>query len=238
MLQLRGYEPNAKGYFAAIQAEDIAGIRTFFQADFDPNTVNEKGDTPLTFAVLHCEPKTINVLLEKADINQRDKSGNTPTYLALLRRREAIFKLLMKNNPDVNVPGNRNNTLLHLVTTRNDFDLVQTLVDRGANVNAVEDETGSIPLIEACIAFGRSRSHIETVEYFIEKGADINQQSKLGNTCLIVAAREGQAETVAALLKAGANTDLKDRDGLTALQLARKGNHTETVKILTSRKPQ
>jgi ankyrin repeat protein len=83
ILQLRGFEINAKGYFKAIQAEDLAAIRTFFQSGIDPNTTNEKGDTPLTYAVVCCEIKTVKALLEKVDINGRNKNGDTALYLAL-----------------------------------------------------------------------------------------------------------------------------------------------------------
>jgi ankyrin repeat protein len=231
ILQLRGYEVNSKGYFKAIEGEDLAAIRTFHQADFDPNTFNEKGDTPMTFAVACCELKTVKAVAEKADINARDKNSRSPLYLAYYKKRKDIFNYLLEINADVKVPGNNvENTMLHLAATYDDFETIKKLVDRGADVNAVETGEGAIPLIQSCI--GR-QSHLEIVKYFLEKGAQIDQQGKNGGTCLIYAAANGQAETVTELLKAGAKKDLRDANGHDAVWWAKKGNYGDVVKILS-----
>ena len=53
--------------------------------------------------------------------------------------------------------------------------------------------------------------HTATVEALIKAGANLDLQTKNGNTALIVAAREGHTATAEALIKAGANLDLQDR---------------------------
>jgi ankyrin repeat protein len=229
ILQLRGYEINAKGYFKAILAEDLAAIRTFFQAGFDINTQNEKGETPLTFAMSCCETKTIKVLLEKVDVNQRDKDGTTALFLAMKKNKSDIIDLILEKNPDVNVPGKDDLTLLHVAATKNDLELIQTLIDRGANVNAISKSNGSIPMIESCIG---SPPQTEAIKLFLSKGADINQAGNNKATCLMYVASAGHAELVSELLKAGADPKLKDKDGMTALAWAAKYKRDNVVALL------
>ncbi len=232
MLQLRGYEINAKGYYKAIEAEDLAAIRTFFQTDLDPNMLNEKGDTPLTFALSCCELKTIRVVAEKTDVNLRDKSGNTPLYLALTKHKKEFFDFFMGKNPDVNVPGKDDRTVLHIAAARDDLDLIKTFIERGANVNAIDKDNLNIPMIDSCIG---DRPQAEAIRLFLSKGADINQQGKNKATCLIYVAAGGHADLAAELLQAGADPKLKDEDGMTALDWAVKTKHPEVAAVLKAK---
>ena len=229
ILQLRGFEPNAKGYFAAIQAEDLAAIRTFFQTGLDPNMTSEKGETPLTLAVVCCEVKTVRALLEKVDINARDRDGNTALYLALKRDRKEIFDLLLERNADVNVPAKGNSTVLHLAAGTDDLATARKLVERGANVNAVNDSQGDIPLIQSCIG---NYPQTKMIELFLDKGADINHQGKNKATCLIYVAAAGHKELVQELLDRGADPKLKDIDGKTARDWALKGGYKDVAALL------
>jgi ankyrin repeat protein len=101
ILQLRGFSPDAKGYFEAIRTEDLAAIRTFFQANLDLNMTNEKGDTPLTYAIGYCELKTIKILADKVDLNAHDRNGDTALFLAYKDRRHDVFDFLLERGADV-----------------------------------------------------------------------------------------------------------------------------------------
>ncbi len=229
MLQLRGYEPNTKGYFKAIEAEDVAAIRTFFQAGVDPNAANERGDTPLTFALKCCEVKVLKALVEKVDLNGRNKDGNTALYLALKDNKTDKFEFLLDKNPDVKVPNEDNRTVLHLAAAHDDLPLVKKLIERGADVNAVGGANGDIPLIQACIG---NRPQTEIIRLFLDKGADINHQSKNNATCLIYVAASGHKDLVQELLGRGADPKLKDREGKTARDWALAGGYKEAAVLL------
>jgi ankyrin repeat protein len=229
ILQLRGYEINSKGYFKAIQAEDLAAIRTFFQAGIDPNMLNEKGETPLTFAVGCCEIKTVRALLEKVDIDGRNKEGNTALFLALRTDKRNVFDLLWEKNADIKIPGKNNRTILHVAASQDDLDLIQKLIERGADVNAVDDIEKDTPFIESCIG---NSPHLEIVKFFLDKGVDINRQGTNKATCLIYVAAAGHKEVVRELLNRGANPKLKDREGKTALDWALKYDRKEVAALL------
>jgi len=232
ILQLRGYGVNAKGYFNAIEAEDLAAIRTFFQAGIDPNLVNEKGETPLTFAIGCCKIKTIKALLEKVDVNRRNKEGNSPLYLAFRENKREIFDLLLESNADVKVPGNNNRTVLHLAAAYDDVELVQKLIERGADVNAVDDIDGDIPLIQTCLGNYRQ---MEMIKLLLDKGAEINHQGNNKATCLFYVAAAGHTEVVRELLNRGADPKIRDSKGKTALDRALKNNRKEVATLLRAK---
>src|SRR5690606_37364389 len=63
--------------------------------------------------------------------------------------------------------GCRENTLLH-IALRHDLGLLKYLVESGANVN-IQNNEGKTPLHDAL-----SCRQLETAQYLIESGADIN----------------------------------------------------------------
>jgi ankyrin repeat protein len=229
MLQLRGYEPNAKGYFKAIEAEDLAAIRTFFQAGVDPNATNERGETPLTFALKCCELKVLKALAEKVDLNGRNKEGNTALYLALKDNKPDRFEFLLDKNADVKVPNEDGRTVLHMAAAHDDLPLIKKLIERGADVNAIGGANGDIPLIQACIG---NRPQTEIIRLFLDTGANVNHQSKNNATCLIYVAASGHKDLVQELLSRGADPKLKDREGKTARDWALDSGYKEVAALL------
>jgi len=65
---------------------------------------------------------------------------------------------------------------------------------------------------------------------------DIDAMNTLGETSLMIAARNGQTEIVKDLLKKNATIDLQNKLGATALMLAANKGHVETVEILLENK--
>jgi len=86
------------------------------------------------------------------------------------------------------------------------------LLERGANINARDDEHGATALIYA----GGNR-HIKVVRLLIENGADVNLQDKSGRTALMGGA--DYPEIVEILLNNGADVNARDQWEWTALML-------------------
>ena len=113
-------------------------------------------------------------------------------------------------------------------------DVVQTLLDGGADVHASIHTSYSRD--EAlCVAAGCG--HTRTVKALLAAGADVHAYAKDSNGIrdlpLRSAASSGHAETIAVLLQAGADVHV-DRYGIpdVALLNAAEGGHTEAVKVL------
>lgn len=97
--------------------------------------------------------------------------------------------------------------------------VAQTLLDRGASINATCDckagEQAYTPLMLATIY-----EHKDVANLLLAKGADVNQQNAYdGRTALMFAAYRDES-TVRALLERGARVRDRDRDGKTALAIA------------------
>src|SRR3990167_472016 len=110
-------------------------------------------------------------------------------------------------------------------------DTAKLLLDRGADINAINDYGGTA-LISAARFWPRSDGNTDTVKLLLDRGSDINAVDASGTTALILAAEYAPIDTVRLLLKMGADIDHVNQDGNTALGLARLKNRVEIVKIL------
>ena len=129
------------------------------------------------------------LILEGADVNDRDEKNRTPLHIASQRADPEIVKLLLENNAEVNLRDVKGRTPLFLAVRRgrnldNQMQVVRSLVENGADPNIPNKETGENSLHEA-VSVGRSD---KLVAYLIdEASADINRMDKDGNTPLYIA---------------------------------------------------
>ncbi|WP_264688090.1 ankyrin repeat domain-containing protein [Wolbachia endosymbiont (group A) of Sympetrum striolatum] len=108
--------------------------------------------------------------------------------------------------------------LLHSAAKNGHADVVNALIQNGANVNA-EDNFKSTPLHNAA-----RNGHIDTVKVLIAKGTDVNAKDQDGWTPLHLAAYKCHIDIVKVLLKKGADLLLKNNSGKTPRDLARTGD--------------
>ncbi len=103
---------------------------------------------------------------------------------------------------------------LSLVAGTNNFKLLKSLVEHGANVN-IRDGWGHTPLFPAIEIF-----NIDTVKYLVEHGADVNAQDNVKRTSLHTTAQSFDDIAIAQyLIEKGADVNLKDNWGYTPLGL-------------------
>lgn len=135
------------------------------------------------------------------------------------------LKLLVSSDPSiVNSADKWGFTALHCVAGEEHYHVVTFLVDRGADVNAQNDE-GIAPLHLA--------GWPEMVGLLVSYGAKINIRDKNGRTPLMIHASEPESHDVLeALLRHGADASLADKEGSTALDLAREFGDTQYLQLL------
>ncbi|XP_076257576.1 tankyrase isoform X2 [Rhynchophorus ferrugineus] len=112
----------------------------------------------------------------------------------------------------------RHSTPLHFASGYNRVQVVEFLLQQGADVHA-KDKGGLVPLHNAC-----SYGHYEVTELLVKHGASVNVADLWKFTPLHEAAAKGKYEIVKLLLKHGADPSKKNRDGATPLDLVREGD--------------
>lgn len=213
-------------YAARDGRTDIARMLIAGKADVQQADVN--GITPLLMAITNNHLDTAKFLLEKAAAsNAADWWGRTPLFAAVeIRNRDY----------------GRNNE--HEIDRPAALDLIKTLLDRGADVNARTKEvpptrrfvtplgdlswvdfTGQTPFLRAALA-----GDITVMRLLLEKGADPNIATFAGTTALMAASgvnwmtgqtftesKEASMEAVQLCLDKGGDVNAKNSMGVTAV---------------------
>jgi len=95
-----------------------------------------EGQTVLFYAACYsfCE-NIIEYLVEHgADVNKKDKYGETPIYNACHRNNKNIIKYLVENGTNLNEENEEGETVLFRVCRRGNKDIVEYLVEHGADI--------------------------------------------------------------------------------------------------------
>jgi ankyrin repeat protein len=167
----------------------------------------------------------------KAKCNALDEYGRhvqwTPLLVALEKGRPEIARMLLERGVDVNYMDNRGSSPLHIARRRTSIDLVQLLLDHGANINASDTWRGETVLHDAS-----SKGHITVVKLLLEHGANVDSRSKSRWTPLHCTTVMGHSKVAELLLDHGADVHAQNEDGWTALHLAAFNGHLEIVAVV------
>ena len=144
---------------------------------------------------------------------------------------EKVKELAVKPSINVNAITNNSWTALMKAARHNNLEIVQFLLNNGADVNA-KSNYGWTALILATIY-----NNLEIVQLLLNKGADVSAKNKDGRTALILASTEGHLDIIQLLVSHGADLTIKDNQGFTALMhaqnYAEKYNYDKIKKHLT-----
>lgn len=153
------------------------------------------------------------------DARSDPAAGSDPALAEWLQRRGF-------DGRNINSRIDNGMSALMVAAHRSRLDLVEQLLEAGADVNLLNDDENSA-LWFACVS-----SDVEVVRRLIGAGADLDNQNVNGATCLIYAASSGKLNVLRALADAGADLTRQTLDGFTALDSA------STLSILRFLKPQ
>jgi ankyrin repeat protein len=133
-----------------------------------------------------------------------------------------IIKQLIKEGKDINEKNKFEKTPLMLAIEKHNIGLVKLLLIAGANPN-IKDNSGKAALYKAVVT-QVSEQNLDLLNLLINYKADVNAQSNIGTTPLMMAVEEPNLPVIQLLLKAGADPNIKDNDGNTALMRFEKNN--------------
>jgi ankyrin repeat protein len=157
-----------------------------------------------------------------ADIHVKDSFGASALHEAAILTAgepamhdsdyEKTITILLQNGVPVDSRSNSGNTPLFYAHCP---DVLQLLIAKGANANAVNDF--GLSVLHHAILTERSE---DVVEALLRHGATPNSVYENGDTPLIDAVRQGNVDVVELLLDHGADLAARDRNGQTALDIA------------------
>ncbi|KAH6981804.1 hypothetical protein BKA56DRAFT_549653 [Ilyonectria sp. MPI-CAGE-AT-0026] len=109
--------------------------------------------------------------------------------------------------------------------------VVRLLLDRGADIEAADEDEGQTPLLWAA-----EEGYEAVVRLLLDRGADIEAAAEgEGQTPLLWAAEEGHEAVMQLLLDRDADIEAADKRGRTPLIWAAKGGHEAVVRLLLDR---
>ena len=173
---------------------DPAVCRVLIDAGADLHTRNNCQESPLHYACKEGSLDVVKMLVEAGvEVCATDDYGDTCLIRAACSgHTETVRYLVGLFQVDVNHENDEGRTALHDAVGCT--DVVQVLIEAGADIDAESDE-GCSPLQCACMI-----GALEVVKILVRAGAGVRTTDVGGNTCLHDAARYGHTKTVHYLL--------------------------------------
>ena len=126
-----------------------------------------------------------------------------------------ICELFVKAGMDVNERDSAGTPFLCDAARNGKKDMVQWLLEKGAEIDAVSQDRGYSAVMDAVW-----KSNKEIVELLVCKGANLNFVSRDGQTALILATGSGNFDICRILAENGADPTIKDRMGMSSIDYA------------------
>ena len=89
--------------------------------------------------------------------------------------------------------------------------------------------------ISKCLHSAASEGALETIQFLVERDADVNRKNRLGRTALICAAMNDHLEVVQYLVDNNADIMAQDDETNTALDWAKHNNNVAAITFLAEK---
>jgi len=192
---------------------------------------DDQGFTPLHRAVFKGHPGVAKLLISRgAGVDLRTRRGRTPlTLVAMSNGRTDLAELLIDAGASVDPVENTGGTPLTYAAFRGFNELVNDLLDHGAEV-----QTDSELWFEV---FHRACAHgqVRLAEVMISRGLDVASRNEDGKNALHSAAEGGSVELVVLLIDRGLPPTSLDYGGASPLHFAAAQGHARAVETLLER---
>lgn len=205
------YNRSLLSYMAGDRNFSSAVIELLLSKGLEVDTVDNQGYTPLSYAANRSNWQIAKILINNgANVDSKVAlNGLTPIFKAVGENNLEIVKLLIDHQADLNIIDNQGNTLLMTVFNRkNGFnkEMFQLLTEHGLDINAQNNQGNTLLslFIDKNYHYRNSKHKLETIEYLIANGADVNLKDLQGRSILLKATYHSNQEIVDLLKKHGA----------------------------------
>lgn len=212
----------AQKFLEAVKAGDLARVKQMLT--IEPSLANaraETGPSAVMLAVYHGRTEIRDALIAsgaKLDIHEAAAAGKSERVAALVRENPAAINSFAA---DGFAP-------LALAAFFGHRDLAESLLDQGADVNAVSKNATGYTALSGAVA----RGDAEIVRLLLSRGANARHGYGPGYSPLHEAAASGKLDIAKLLLAHGADPNVATDDGQTPLTLAEAKGQSETAACL------
>lgn len=151
-----------------------------------------------------------------------------PLVVAATRGESNVAKMLLEAGADPDSTGPRGRSALIAAIAKRNYEVMETLIAAGADVDQREASPGRSPL-QMVIDTAPS---IRSMEMLLDAGADIDQADHRGETALASAAFMDRPDATRLLIDRGARLDLVNLQGVSPLEWAKRQGNDGIVEML------
>ncbi|WP_020004838.1 ankyrin repeat domain-containing protein [Brachyspira innocens] len=220
-------------FFKAVKENKYeAQLKNILRYKIDLNAANERGLTPLLYAIECGNERAVRVLLEYSEVNIEYKlpddfadypyinryegdsfniGGATPLMFAIFKGNARIVKQLIDKGANVKARDNEGTSVFLYACGFGDGNIIRMLLVRDRTL--VNDKTPNSNING--LHYAASLNNLETINFLIKNvDMNINDRDLNGCTALYYAAYHGKKEAYNLLIKLGANKDIGDNYGV------------------------
>lgn len=196
----------------------------------------------LTFREIFIElPSSLNLFQETSQVpglqnrsqecSSDNLSSNGTSLLEAAKGNDprTLLKLLC-SGADVNTRDEQGYTAFHWAAKNSNFEAMEILFSRGANITARSNELYS----NSPAHLAATEDKLDVLKWLLDRGIPVDSRNDIGSTLLIDAAWFGFDNLVRLLIQYGAKLDegMYNWDNITALHAAVMNGNVEVIKVL------
>ncbi|UYL08697.1 ankyrin repeat domain-containing protein [Bdellovibrio sp. SKB1291214] len=183
----------------SIELQKNVEVKNVIQTpSFDPGMRDDESMTPLMTAAMHGNTTAVKLLLDKkANLEQRNKFGDTALALAVSNDQEATAKMLIAAGAqvDVAVLSDNKDTLL-ITAAKSSEKTTRMILQKNKKVINQTNALGNTALIESVRA-----GYTNIAKLLVQNGADVAIKNKEGKTALDLSKEMNNKSLVSLLSK-------------------------------------
>ncbi|XP_065840990.1 serine/threonine-protein phosphatase 6 regulatory ankyrin repeat subunit B-like isoform X2 [Oscarella lobularis] len=234
----KGCDVNAKDryensalYYAVVNGRRKVAAYLITECGANVNDRNNLGRTILMAVCARGDKSLVRLIVSKGcDVNARSRYKETALYYAATMGHGLIAKYLISEcEANVNCEDHWGKTILMAACARGDESLVRSIVSKGFDVNARDEDK------RTALYYATTYGRLQIAAYLIRVGgADVNERLKWGKTILMAACARGDESLVRLIVSKGCDVNARDEYKETALYYAVAMGHGIIAKYLIS----